>query len=301
MVIALLVGMIPLSAGASSHHTATRTEVTFTSTVVEVLNEGEEWVDDAGISHFSGFEQLEELSGDLSGSVIVNLSGDFVPVGECTEESCPAFFSVWGRVVIEGEEGGWVGTFVSIGSDVPDEEFAADSLVLRGTGANAHKSIVAQSTSEDETTITFEGVMSTLATPMVGLNTSVRLCLSPEDFTFGGGFLSSGAVEGHGGATGDFLVGGDQWTHTYAVAGTVTLTDEHGTVTIGLGGGAQDAANPNAFVSHVFGHFMILEGTGEYAELYGSGRLIAAAIEGLETCESGFGVNLSMIGEAHYN
>ncbi|CAN5740289.1 hypothetical protein BH23CHL2_BH23CHL2_30080 [soil metagenome] len=300
MLVALFGGMIPFSAAASSHHTATRTEVTFTSTVVEVLNEGEEWVDEAGIFHFRGFEQIEEVTGDISGTVIINFNGDFEPVGECTEDACPAYFSFWGRVEVTGEDGGWVGTYVSFGSDVPGEEFFADSLVLRGTGGNAHNSIVAQSTGGDESSITFEGILSTMATPMVALNSSVRLCADPEDFSFGGSYLSSGAIEGHGGATGEFLVGGGPWTHTYAVAGTLTLSDEHGTVTIGFGGGVQDTASPNIFASHAFGHFVILGGTGDYAELYGSGRLIAAASDG-STCASGFGVNLSLVGEAHYN
>lgn len=298
---ALLVGMIPFSAAASSHHTATRTPVTFTSTVVEVLDEGEEWVDEAGIFHFRGSIQEEAVTGDITGTATITFNGDFEPVGECTEESCPAFFSFWGRVEVEGEDGGWVGTYVSFGSDVPGEEFFADSLVLRGTGANAHKSIVAQSAGEDEASITFEGVMSTLATPIVGLNTSVRLCADPEDFSFGGGFLSSGAVEGAGGATGEFLVGGGPWTHTYAVAGTLTLTDENGTLTIAFGGGAQDNYAPTFEASHVFGHFVILEGTGDYAELYGSGRFIGTAGGPNPLCESGFGVNASLMGEAHYN
>lgn len=301
MLLTLLLSAIPLTAAASTHHTATRTDVTFTSTVVEVLDEGEEWVDEAGLFHLRGAVQQEEVSGDISGTAIITFNGDFEPVGECTEDSCPAYFSFWARIEVTGEDGGWVGTYVSFGSDVPGEEFFADSLVLRGTGGNAHNSIVAQSTGEDESSITFEGILSTMATPIVGLNTSVRLCADPEDFSFGGGFLSTGAIEGAGGATGEFLVGGGPWTHTYAVAGTVTLTDEHGTVTIAFSGGVQDNYTETFEASHVFGHFVILEGTGDYAELYGSGRLIGTAGGPNPLCDSGFGVNATLVGEAHYN
>ncbi len=71
-------------------------------------------------------------------------------------------------------------------------------------------------------------------------------------------------------------------------------------MTIAFGGGAQDTASPNMFASHVFGHFVILGGTGDYAELYGIGRLIGAASDS-STCASGFGVNISLVGEVHDN
>lgn len=300
----LLAGIIPLSASASSHHTATRTSITFTSTTVEVLEDGEEWQDEAGIFHFRNNVIRDEVTGDISGTATITLNGDFQPVGECTEDDCSGYFGIWGRLEIEGEEGGWVGTYAQLSSDVPDAEFFADALVLRGTGGNAHMSIFADSSADegdDEESITFEGVLSSLATPIVGLNTQVSLCLDPEDFSFGGGFLSTGAIEGHGAAFGEFLVGGGPWAHTYAVGGVLELTDEHGSVTFGFVGGAQDAIDGEVFASHVGGHWTIVDGTGDYAELYGSGRLIAAAMEPNSTCASNFGLHAYLIGEAHYN
>lgn len=301
MVIALLLGIAPFSA-VSADFEASRTEVAFASSVVAVIDEGEEWVDDAGVFHFRGFIQEEELSGDISGTVIINFNGDLEPVGECTEESCPGFSSNWGRVEVTGEEGGWEGTYVNFGSDVPGEEFYADSLVLKGTGANAGKSIVASSVGGDEDSIEFEGVMSDLGgMATTGMNTNVLLCADPEDFSFAGGFLSTGSIEGGGAANGEFIVGGVEATHTYAVAGMMTLTDEHGSVTIAFGGGAQDTYTETFEASHVAGHFLILEGTGEYANLYGSGRVVATAGGPDPVCESGFSINASLIGETRAN
>lgn len=300
MLIALLVSMVPF-AGTAGNHEATRTPVTFTSTYVDLVDPGDEWIDAAGIHHFRGAVQQEEASGDISGMVTITFNGDFEPVGECTEDSCQGYFSAWAEIQVTGEEGGWKGTYVQLSSDVEGEGFHVDRLILRGTGANAHRSIYAESVGGDENSITFEGVLSTMALPVVGLNTRVQVCADPEDFSFAGGYLSRGAIEGAGSATLDPLVAGGPWTHTYAVAGTVTLTDEHGSVTIVFGGGAQDNYTEVFQASHFWGHFMILEGTGAYAELYGNGRVIGTAGGPDSTCASGFGVNLSMIGEAHYN
>ncbi|CAN5702702.1 hypothetical protein BH23CHL2_BH23CHL2_24010 [soil metagenome] len=300
MLVALLVSMVPF-AGTAGNHEATRTPVAFTSTYVEMVDPGEEWVDAAGVHHIRGAVQHEEVSGDISGTVTITLDGDFEPVGECTEDSCQGFFSAWAAIEITGEGGGWKGTYIQLSADVEDEGFHTDRLILRGTGANAHQSIYAESVGGDENSITFEGVLSTMALPMVGLNTNVRLCADFEEFSFTGGFLSTGAIEGSGGASTDPLVAGSRWTHTYAVAATVTLSDEHGTVTIVFGGGAQDNFTEAFEASHFWGHFMILEGTGAYAELYGNGRVIGTAGGPNPSCASGFGVNFSMIGEAHYN
>jgi hypothetical protein len=285
----------------AENHDATRTTVTFVSTNVGELAPGEAWFDEAGIFHERGLVLQEEASGDIAGTVIATLNTDAVPIGdECTEESCPGDFITWGHVEITSEDGGWEGTYTSYESSIPGDEFFEDRLVLKGTGANARKSIVAQAVDGDESSITFEGVMSTLATPIVGLNISIRLCADPTDFSFAGGYTSSGAIDGASAAFGEFLVTNGPWTHTYAVSGTFTLTDEHGSVTIAFGADAQDTANPLLFASHVWGHFVIVDGSGAYADLYGSGRIIGGALEG-SSCASGFGVNAALVGEAHYN
>ena len=301
LIMTLMATVAPLNASASGHHTATRTVVSFTSTVIEEIEPFDVSIDDAGIFHVRQVTR-EEMSGDISGTAIVTFAADFRPAGECTAESCFGEEAGWAQVEITTENGGWSGTYVYSWSDIPGEEHYSDLMVLRGTGANAHSSIVANSpTGPDIESTTFEGLLSSLATPIGGLNTSVRLCANPEDFSFSGGFLSRGAIEGSGGATGDFLIGSGPWTDNYAVAGTVTLTDAGGSVTIVFTGEAQDNFAPAFEASHVWGHFVILEGTGDYADLYGSGRVIGTAGWPAATCASGFGVSLSMIGEAHSN
>ncbi len=300
LLVAILAGIVPLSASASSDHMATRAAVAFTSTTIAEIEPFDFTVDEAGIFHVHDVTQ-EEFTGDISGSAIIDFRADFKPFGECTEAACFGEDNSWATVEITGEDGGWSGIYVSSSSDIPGQEYYADSLVLRGTGANAHRSIAAQSTAQSDESISFEGVLSTLATPIGGLNTTVRLCASPEDFSFSGGFLSSGAIDGSGSATGDFLIGGGPWTDNYAVGGTVTLTDSHGSVTIAFAGEAQDNVSASFEASHVWGHFLVLEGTGEYAELYAGGRIVGTAGGPSATCASGFGVDISMVGEAHSN
>ena len=94
---------------------------------------------------------------------------------------------------------------------------------------------------------------------------------------------------------------GGGWIDNYAVAGAVTLTDARGSVTITFAGEAQDNYSASFEASHVWGHFLILEGSGDYAELYAGGRIIATAGGPSATCASGFGVNMSLIGVAHSN
>lgn len=301
MLVTILAGAVPLSASASSNHTATRTPVSFTSTTVEEIEPFDVSIDDAGIFHVRQVTR-EEMSGDISGTATVTFSADFRPDGECTEDSCFGEEAGWAQVELTGEDGGWSGTYAFSSSDIPGQEYYNDMLVLRGTGANAHNSIVATSPDGgDEQSISFEGVLSTLPLPRGGLNTNVHLCLNFENFAFTGGYLSSGAIDGAGGASGNFLIGGGQWTDTYAVAGDLTLSDDYGSVTIGFSGRAQDNDTSVVEASHVFGHFVILEGSGDYADLYGSGRAIGTASGPDPACASGFGVTISMIGEAHYN
>lgn len=299
LMLALFLSLTPILGLASNGHTATRSDVAFTSTIVEVMDPVAEWADARGGFHFRDLVHIEELTGDITGTVTITLDGDFEPAGECTDEACPGFFSVWGVVDVEGDDGGWYGTFVSISSDIPGEEFSADTLVLRGRGDNADKSIYAQSVSEDETSISFEGVMSTLATPLVNLNTNVHLCADPETFAFNGGYLSTGAIEGSGGVMTDFMVTGSETTYRYAVGGTLTLTDGQGSVTIALAGTVQDVITDN-FYSNFWGQYLVIDGTDAYADLYGHGRMFGTA--GYQsTCASEFGIHIQLLGEAHYN
>ncbi len=290
---ALVLGALPLAVSAD-HHQATRVSASFTATTIEEINPGEEWVDDAGIFHIRGLQEVDEFSGDITGSGVVTINIDFWTVGECSEESCPGFTEVWGDVSIDDESGSWTGRWIQSYSDVPGEEYAFTSIALHGHGGNAGKSFFGEFAGEDEASVTIEGILSTMATPVQAMNTSVTLCFT--DGPTVGNYLSSGVIEGFGSAEGIFIGSGTRWTHTYNLFGVVELANEGGTVQIGFVAGAQDVS----FSSFGFGTYTIIGGTGDYAELYGNGRVIGAA-QNLSHCEFGYGVRLSLIGGAHYN
>jgi hypothetical protein len=288
---ALLAAVFPLSASADE---ATRTTAGFTSTVVEVVEPGEEWVDDAGIFHLRGEVSLEEVSGDIAGMAVVTVNVDFLAPGECTEESCPGYTEVWGTVKITDENGWWEGRWIQSLSDMPDDEYFTSSIALHGRGGNAGMSFFGQFTGGEEDSVTIEGTLSTMATPIENLILNVTVCFSEAGAL--GNYLGAGAVDGFGQAEALFYGAGLEWTHTYNLFGAVELSDETGSFIIGFVAGAQDSG----FLSHGFGSFVVVEGTGDYAELYGSGRIVGSAIL-LPQCEGGVGARLSLIGEAHYN
>lgn len=299
--VVLIAGTFPATALASSHHTATRTPMTITSTVVEILDEGESWVDDAGIFHVRGQVQAEEVSGDASGSAIVTVNVDFLAVGECTEESCPGYTEAWGTIEVTDEAGTWEGHWTQSYSDVPDEEYFFGSLILHGHGGNAGMTFFGEFTDATEDSVTVEGVVQTMAKPLGALNLSVTVCAT-EEGAWVGNYLGEGLMDSFGNAEAYFVPAGGPWTHTYNLTGVVTLVDEHdhGSVTLGFVGGAQDAANDVEFASHAWGNFVVLEGTGEYAEFYGNGRVTGSATE-MAQCASGYGAHLTFYGESHYN
>lgn len=295
--LALLAGIVPFGIVSAQGHEATWTEITFTSTTVETVEEGEAWTDEAGIFHIRGNIFNDEISGDLTGSAVIDFNLDFEAAQECgpEAEACPGYNSFWGSIEITDENGRWEGDFMQGISDVPDDEFAFSSVILRGLGGNAGQSIVAEFIGEDEGSITVGGRLMTMATPMMGLNLSAQLCFQ-EDFTTTGGFHGTGAIESSGSATGDFFGSGARWTHTYGLWGTTTLTDANGSVTIVFGGNAQDVGVDH---SNAWGHFVIVEGTGDYEGLFGHGRAIANA-GAMAKCAFG-GIFVNYIGEAHYN
>lgn len=298
--LALLAGVVPFGIASADGHEATWTDITFTSTTVETVEEGESWVDEAGIFHIRGNIFNDVIAGDLTGSAVVHFNLDFQPAQECgpDDEVCPGYSSFWGSIEITDENGRWAGDFMQNISDVPDEEFMFSSVVLRGLGGNAGKSIVAEflGTDEEEGTITVGGRLMTMATPIMGINLSTQLCFQ-EDFTTTGGFHGTGAIESSGSASGDFAPAGARWTHNYGLWGTTTLTDGNGSVTIVFGGNAVDVGVEH---SNAWGHFVIVEGTGDYEGLFGHGRTIATA-GAADVCALGGGVFVSYVGEAHYN
>ncbi len=292
-VVAFAVMVAPLSAFAANNE-ATRTEVSFTSTQIEVVDPGKEWVDDAGIYHVRGLTEVDDIAGDLTGSATVVINIDYFVPGECNEDSCPGYTEVWGTIAIENEEGQWTGRFTQSLSDVPDDEYAFTSVALHGRGGNAGMSFFGEFVDSTDTSVTIAGTLSTMALPTQAFDTSVTLCFTADAVV--GNYIGTGAVNGFGHAEAVFLGAGLPGTHKYNLFGAVELTDEYGSLVIGFVGGAQDVG----FSSFGFGNYVITGGTGAYEELYGNGRVIGAAQE-IASCEYGFGVRVRFIGTAHYN
>lgn len=299
LIVALLMSVVPLTVLASSHQTATRAPASITSTVVEVIDPGEEWMDEAGVFHVRNLTQSEEVSGDISGTAIVTVNIDFLAPGQCDEQACPAYTEVWGHIEITGEGGRWTGNWMISSSDVPDDEYAFSAVSLRGSGAAAGQSFFGEFVEETEESVTIEGVVSTLAMPTQPMNLNVNVCFAEEGAL--GGYLGTGLQSENGQAEAFLYSSGFAWTHTYDLTGIFTLSDEFGSVTLGFVGGGQDIVSTvEEFTGHGWGSFVILEGTGEYAEFYGQGRAVGTASTNT-SCASGFGVNFSFIGETHYN
>lgn len=298
----LLLGLVPVSvATADSHRTATYTPISFTSTTVEEIDPGEEWVDEAGIFHLRGNVFIDEVSGDITGTAVIDSDADFEPSPNCDpdDEFCEdGYFSLWGSVVLTDENGTWDGEFIIATASEGGEEFSFGKIVLTGRGGNAGKSIIADITTSDdpeEETAYFEGYMLTMALPVFGVNMHTQLCFGEEELGYGA-FVSNGAIESSGGASGSFFTAGSIWTHTYALYGLLEFTDDQGSLTIEFMGMSQDTAETNVG----WGHWLITDGTGTYENVLGHGKITGFAGP-MEQCESGFGVWLQFLGDVHFN
>ena len=300
----LILGMLPVGvATADNHRTSTRTEIEFTSTPDEILVAGEEWTDEAGISHIRGEVSREIIEGDINGELILTFDGDFIPGPNCDPddpENCfEGEFTGWGTAVITDENGTWEGKFVIAFSFFEGEEpNSFGEVVLIGRGGNAGKSIYAEisfSEDEEDDTAYFTGFVLTMAVPSFGVNMHTQLC-GTDDGGLYGAFHSTGAIESSGGASGEFFSGGHWWTHTYGLLGRLQFTDDHGSMTIQFTGTAQDTWQSSVG----WGHWIIVDGTGAYENANGHGKVNGYAGE-FAQCSNGWGVWLQFLGQTHFN
>lgn len=301
----LLLGLMPLGAAtADSHRTSTRTEISFTSTPIEILVPGEESVDDAGIYRFRGEVVRDQVAGDITGEAVITFNGDFIPSPNCDPndiENCfEGEFSGWGTVVVTDENGTWEGNFVfGFAFFEGEEPFMFGKLILTGRGGNAGKSIVADigfSEDEGDETAYFTGFMLTMAKPAFGVNMNAQLCFEESETAYGA-FISSGAIESSGSASGWFFDAGSIWTHSYGLFGETTFTDDWGSITIQWIGMVQD--HPESSVG--WGNWVIVGGTGAYENVNGHGKVTGHAGEMLQCETFGFGVWLQYLGSVHFN
>lgn len=287
LALAVLAGLIPMGAALGDHTVASRTEVTFATTDVEVLDPGEEWVDEAGIYHRRGEVETNDVTGDLTGTaeVVINIDAN----------EAEGWQTAWGTFTMADETGSWTGRWLNNVTVVEDEVFESGFMMLSGRGGYAGMTIAGGITLDEENNATIEGVLQTMALPTAGLTMSQDLCFQ-EDGSISGGFFANGAVATSGSSQAAFEASGGIWTHTYNLFGIMTFADEHGSFAVAFLGGAQDGET----YSGSWGPFTILGGDGAYAELYGQGRAVMTAMVS-ETCATGVGFRLSYVGIAHFN
>lgn len=300
----LLLGLLPIGAvTADSHHTATMTDISFTSMPVELITPGAEWVDEEGTYHFENEVTREMVDGDINGELIATTSGTFTPGPSCDPddpENCfEGEFTLWAAIVLTDENGVWEGDALIVQSFFEDDEsFSFGKLALTGRGGNAGKSIIADLTlSEDdeEEAVFVDGYMLTMASPQFGVNMHTQICFGEEDLGYGA-FVSTGAIETSGPASGMFISGGSFLTPRYGLYGETTFNDDMGSITIEFVGLALD--HPETSVG--WGHWVITDATGVYENVYGHGRVTGYAGD-FPQCESGFGVWLQYLGQVHFN
>lgn len=299
----LLLGLVPLGV-ATAAQDSSRTEISFVSTPVEILVPGEETFGEDGVGRFRGEVARDEVTGDITGEAIITFNNDFIPGPNCDPEDLDncfeGEFSGWGSVEITDENGTWDGDFVIAFAFFEGEEpFTLGKILLTGRGGNAGKVIMADITfpeDEEDDSAIFNGVMLTMGAPASGVNMNTQLCFNEETFEAAGAFTSTGAIESYGAATGEFFSTGGQWTHRYGLYGELTFTDEWGSMTIEFVGEAQD--HPMSSVG--FGRWIVVEGTGAYAETYGYGGITGSAGDYMQ-CDSGSGVHLQLLGDVHTN
>lgn len=106
-VAALLLLVLPLSGVtgfAQDNGDSRASEISFTMTSVATLDEGAIWGTDSSY-HLRGVITEEAIEGDLTGTGVITMDGNFVAAGECTDDFCPGAIDAWGSLVITDEAG----------------------------------------------------------------------------------------------------------------------------------------------------------------------------------------------------
>lgn len=285
-VIALLVlgGLLPFGVVAGAQEERADfpgTPVTVTFTTVEVLDPGHEWAGADGTFHVRDQIEVNSVSGDINGTAMITISGDFVITGECTDEFCEGEFLGWVKADVETDSGGWTGDlgFVAVG----ESGYSEFRGMLVGNGANAG-SLIYIDTFVDETdaAITLSGYRVERGARPEGMRLRYDGCFAGFDGnggTVGGGFIMSSPRDDAGALDASFTAIGLQ---TPAVVfGDMTFTGSHGTLT-GVFVEAEAAGGADFGV----GTFIMTGGTGAYEGLYGYGRVIERAVfEQSGTCD----------------
>lgn len=265
----MLLGILPLAGSVSAADggsAAAPVDITFTITTIESISDGEFTGDDANFS-IRNSSTSEAVEGDITGTAIITLDGDFHAAGECTDEACPGNIDGWEDVEITDEAGSWEGTIAFQIDDVAGTELGKVFLV--GRGGNAGKAIVGDQTYSEEidNSVIINGQMVTMTKPSQGVKIYYDGCFIPPAQTGGAMLMTVGGQDDAGSWAADYpiLIPG------HATFGESTITTARGTVDSVL------MLESNGSTRN--GYFMLLGGTGEYEHLYGFGIVRTSAYE----------------------
>lgn len=256
LAIALIVGALPfVTPVAAQEADGPLTPVTITFTTVEETDPGQEWADAEGNFHFRGGVEVDTVSGAIEGDATLTMDDDFI-VSE-------GAFHLTVTVNITTENGSWDG-YAALSSAADSEDAPSARAMLIGRGENAGKVIALDTvTGQDETSITFSGQMLTMGKPVVGVNLNYDLCFTGPD-SAAGGFISYAPHSDSGSVSATFNAVGAPAPRV--IVGDLTFQSERGTLNAMIVEAAHEGTSQN------YGYFMLMGGTGDYADLYGWGH-----------------------------
>jgi len=290
ILMALLLAALPLGGAAMAAPADGKThvqEISFTLVTTDLLDEGEWWETDTTFS-LRDLVTAEAVDGDLAGTGVIKMSGDFVAAGECTDEACPGYTDAWGSLNITDENGTWGGQLAFQINDVDDSMIGKVFLV--GRGGNSGMAIYGdmEFLDTEDAAAMVSGHLLTLHNPAQGVRFLYDGCFVPPAGTAGHVRMNIGTGTDFG-----------SWDAHYpllipgrASVGESVITTPKGTIESALM--VQNAG------SNRIGYFVLLGGTGDYEHLYGFGIVRTASYESVLCREDG-GAGGHWVGRAFAN
>jgi hypothetical protein len=290
ILMALLLAALPLGGTAMAAPADGKShlqEISFTLVTTGVLEDGEWWETDTTFS-LRDLVTAEAVDGDITGTGIITMSGDFIAAGECTAEACPGYTDVWGNLTITDDNGTWDGQIAFHIDDL--EDTMVGKVFLIGRGGNSGMAIYAdmQFLDTEDGAALVSGHLLTLHNPAQGVRFLYDGCFVPPAGT-------AGHVRMHIGTGTD----SGSWDAHYplvipgrASVGESVITTPKGSIESVLI--VQNAG------SNRIGYFMLLGGTGDYESLYGFGIVRTASYESVLCGEEG-GAGGHWVGRAYAN
>lgn len=284
----MLLGILPLAGTVSAAHTAHGpVEVSFSVTTVDTIDEGESWTVGDNF-YLRGSVTSETVEGDITGTAVITMDGQFIAAEGCNDEACPGNTDVWADFEVTTESGSWDGFMAFQIDDVAATEVG--KVFLIGRGGNAGKAFAGDLTFSTEvaSSVDVSGQMITLAKPSQGVRIFYNGCFVPPAGTAGAMLMTVGGETDSG-----------SWSATYPllipgamIFGESTITTEQGTVNSLL------MLESNGATRN--GYFMLTGGTGDYEHLYGFG-LVRTAADTSAHCPNEAGVGGYWLGRAYAN